>query len=303
MMSSTRGGVKFVAIVRRLDGVIVASYAHKPEGGDAKTGEALVNQVITSPGTAQYSRLTVTVPSGAFHYDTSACFSYCCVAGANYPQRLAFKCLTELMRKLSESTAGGARFIDAAHKADVGGLSRWTREVCTELCSRYADAASVDKATAALNQVDEVRGIVSDSIGQILATHENLEVLEDKTETLASQSQGFQRKATVLRRNMWWRNCKLKIIIAIVVISLLLYILVPVLVNVGGGGASAPSAPSGDAGHAEEDPVLGRRLERSTEGGAAAAGMLSREAASEVERRLAETAAHLRGGTAMLTVK
>ena len=32
------------------------------------------------------------------------------------------------------------------------------------------------------------------------------QVLEDKTESLAGQSQAFQRKAVVLRRNMWWRN-------------------------------------------------------------------------------------------------
>lgn len=39
----------------------------------------------------------------------------------------------------------------------------------------------------------------------------------------------FSKSATELERLMYWRNCKLKIIIGLIVISILAYILVPII--------------------------------------------------------------------------
>ena len=59
----------------------------------------------------------------------------------------------------------------------------------SELCGRFADAASADKTLGVIKQVDEVKGIVGESIQALLATHENLEVLEDRSEALRSATQ------------------------------------------------------------------------------------------------------------------
>ncbi len=243
-------GPRFLAISRSVDGVIVMNYAHKPEGGEQKAGDAVVRSVLSSPGAANYSRLTVTVPDGLqCHYDCVGGLHFCVVTGAAYPQRLAFKLLGELQRKVGEHG-----LMEAAQKANEAGLNRSVRGVCADLCARFADASAMDTTLSVMREVDEVKGIMGDSINQLLATHDNLEVLEDKTDTLAAQSQAFQRKAVTLRNVMWWRNCKLKIILSLLCLVILAYILVPVIGSTmgmfdgdGDGERQSDDAPDGDS--------------------------------------------------------
>ena len=69
---------------------------------------------------------------------------------------------------------------------------------------------------------------------EMLATRDNLEVLEDKTEALRSEAATFQRQAVTLKRSMWWRNMKLKLLCGVVIIIVLAYVLLPQLAAIPG---------------------------------------------------------------------
>ena len=43
----------------------------------------------------------------------------------------------------------------------------------------------------------------------------------------------FEQNAVAVEREMWWRNCKMKIIIVIVVIALICVIVIPIVTTVG----------------------------------------------------------------------
>src|SRR5690348_16050116 len=47
---------------------------------------------------------------------------------------------------------------------------------------------------------------------------ERIELLVDKTENLSSNAFKFKKQSTALKRSMWWKNVKLLIVIAIVVL-------------------------------------------------------------------------------------
>jgi len=174
----------------------------------------------------RYPRLTVTDrEAGTVHYDSDATAIIVVVTAHDYPQRVAFKCIADIKQRFLAS------FGEALHKSAEGGLSKAARPLLSETCAQYSDAARVDKTTHLLREVTEVKGIVQDSLSDMLATRENLEVLEDKTVQLRSEAANFQRKAVDLRRTMWWRNCKLKLLLAVVITVVLAYILVPILVN------------------------------------------------------------------------
>lgn len=64
-----------------------------------------------------------------------------------------------------------------------------------EVCSLYADPSCFERTIAISRQVQEVANIMSGSINEMLATQDDLQVLEDKTDSLASQAQNFQRSA------------------------------------------------------------------------------------------------------------
>ena len=92
-------GIRFVAVGRIVDRVIVASHAHH-SGGDAVAQRyfAVAVRVLNSANTVEkYPRLTVTDrDAGTVHYDTNQNCIFLLVTAPDYPQRVAFKCAPNL---------------------------------------------------------------------------------------------------------------------------------------------------------------------------------------------------------------
>ena len=194
--SESPNGIRHMAVYRLCDRVMVASYTSPSAERDAHTINQTIGKVIeaTSAHGAQRPRLTVTDEAhGCIHYETSRHAMFVAVSSPEYPQRTAFRAIGE-MRQQFEGSMG-----DAMHKAEEGGLSKGARPLMSEVCGRFADASSVDKTLGVIRQVDEVRGIVGESIQALLATNENLEVLEDRADTLRSQASQFQKTARAVR--------------------------------------------------------------------------------------------------------
>ena len=76
-------------------------------------------------------------------------------------------------------------------------------------------------------------------------------MLEDKSATLRSEAATFQRQAVTLKRSMWWRNMKLKLLCGFLVLIVLGYVFLPMLANLAtgqGGGAEGGGEGGGEAG-------------------------------------------------------
>ena len=56
---------------------------------------------------------------------------------------------------------------------------------------------------------------------------ERLDTLQDKTENLSTQANGFRRGANRVRKQMWWKDMKMRMCIIIGIILLLVVIIVP----------------------------------------------------------------------------
>ncbi|TPX34105.1 hypothetical protein SeMB42_g07378 [Synchytrium endobioticum] len=85
------------------------------------------------------------------------------------------------------------------------------------------------KTAQVQNQVDEVVGIMQNNIEKVMQRGERLESLQNKTDDLQQGALQFKKGATKVRRQMWWKDLKLKIIIAAVVIVILIIIIVPIV--------------------------------------------------------------------------
>ncbi|NXP58253.1 VAMP4 protein, partial [Chloropsis cyanopogon] len=75
------------------------------------------------------------------------------------------------------------------------------------------------------NQVDEVIDVMQENITKVIERGERLDDLQDKSDSLSDNAAAFSKRAKHLRRQMWWRDCKMKAIIAMVVLILLLVII------------------------------------------------------------------------------
>lgn len=66
-----------------------------------------------------------------------------------------------------------------------------------------------------------------DNINKVSQRGERLDALQDKTDNLAVSAQGFRRGANRVRKQMWWKDMKMRVCLIVGVIVLLLIIIVP----------------------------------------------------------------------------
>ncbi|CAE6440945.1 unnamed protein product [Rhizoctonia solani] len=85
------------------------------------------------------------------------------------------------------------------------------------------------KTAAIQQQIDDTVGIMRENITRVAERGERLDVLQDKTDNLAVNAQGFRRGANRVRKNMWWKDMKMRIIIALGVAILIIIIVVPIV--------------------------------------------------------------------------
>jgi vesicle-associated membrane protein 4 len=74
----------------------------------------------------------------------------------------------------------------------------------------------IEHATAALEE----------NIAFAAKRGEHLDSLQNKTIDLATSAQGFQRGANRLRKKMWWKDTKMRMILIVVIIVFLAIIIV-----------------------------------------------------------------------------
>ncbi|KDN37539.1 synaptobrevin, partial [Tilletiaria anomala UBC 951] len=79
-------------------------------------------------------------------------------------------------------------------------------------------------------QIDETVGVMRDNINKVNERGENLNSLQDKTDNLAVSAQGFRRGANRVRKQMWWKDMKMRIILIVGILILLGIIVIPIVV-------------------------------------------------------------------------
>lgn len=79
-----------------------------------------------------------------------------------------------------------------------------------------------------VQEIDSTVGIMRDNINKVSERGERLDSLQDKTDNLAVSAQGFRRGANRVRKQMWWKDMKMRMcIIGGIAILLIIVIVVP----------------------------------------------------------------------------
>lgn len=66
-----------------------------------------------------------------------------------------------------------------------------------------------------------------ENINKVSQRGERLDSLQDKTDNLATSAQGFRRGANRVRKQMWWKDMKMRMWLIVGIIVLLIIIIVP----------------------------------------------------------------------------
>ncbi|KAI0002484.1 synaptobrevin [Russula compacta] len=85
------------------------------------------------------------------------------------------------------------------------------------------------KTAAIQAQIDDTVGIMRDNITKVVERQERLDSLQDKTDNLAVSAQGFRRNANRVRKNMWWKDMKMRLIIGIAILVIIAIIVISIV--------------------------------------------------------------------------
>jgi len=92
-------------------------------------------------------------------------------------------------------------------------------------------AQNGNQRTAALQaEIDSTVGIMRDNINKVSERGARLDSLQDKTDNLAVSAQGFRKGANRVRKQMWWKDMKMRMCLIVGIIVLLLVIIIPIVV-------------------------------------------------------------------------
>jgi len=93
-----------------------------------------------------------------------------------------------------------------------------------------AGSSQANPKTAAIQaQIDDTVGIMRENITKVAERGERLDQLQDKTDNLAVSAQGFRRGANRVRKNMWWKDMKMRIIIGVSILIIVVIIVVSIV--------------------------------------------------------------------------
>ena len=81
--------------------------------------------------------------------------------------------------------------------------------VIAQLMTQYNTNPPTDELARAQTELAQVKDIMVQNVEQILSRGERIELLVDKTDTMASQATAFRRGARTVRRSMWWKNTRI----------------------------------------------------------------------------------------------
>jgi len=92
------------------------------------------------------------------------------------------------------------------------------------------DKSGNPRIAAIQGQIDATTKIMHENLVEGARRGGKIEDLHDKTETLANSAQGFRRGANKVRKQMWWKDMKMRMCLIAGIVILLVVIIVPSVV-------------------------------------------------------------------------
>jgi len=221
---SGKGNVFFVAVARMSDKAILGHLQF--QGAIAMNA---VQQMLgkLSADMQEKQHYAFEAGGGAWHLSFAQGLIFLFNTKVEYPNRVAGAALEELSRTFIAKTDGKWE----TAKADQ--LSGSCQHLFNSICANYDNLEEKDKISKVMATVDAVKLQMEQNIQDALANSQSLEEIENKAEELKDQSLIFKQNAVELKNKMWWKNLKMKLIIAAVVVVLVTVIALVIAAQTG----------------------------------------------------------------------
>ena len=177
-------------------------------------------QKLTYTHDQNYVHYIADAPSDHPSADPSAGgLTYLVIASASFGRRIPFGYLVEIKKQFlsrydPESTDfaamppyGTADFNVQLKKLMVG--------------YGTTEGGKQDAITNVQQDIDNVKGIMTENIERVLERGERIDLLVNKTDRLGVGAHDFRVRSRGLKRRMWWKNVKLMALLGVVIVFLI----------------------------------------------------------------------------------
>lgn len=170
------------------------------------------------------NKFTYSCDHHTFNFLVHDGYAYCVVAKESVPKHASIAFLERLKVDFRKRYGGG--------KADTAAAKSLNKEfgpIIKEHMQYIVEHADeIEKLVKVKAQVSEIKSIMLENIEKAVDRGEKLTELADKTTDLHSQAQDFRKQGTKVRRKMWFKNMKIKLVVLGVLLLLVLIIWISV---------------------------------------------------------------------------
>eukprot|EP00617_Octactis_speculum_P017003 CAMPEP_0185757820 /NCGR_PEP_ID=MMETSP1174-20130828/16328_1 /TAXON_ID=35687 /ORGANISM="Dictyocha speculum, Strain CCMP1381" /LENGTH=225 /DNA_ID=CAMNT_0028437377 /DNA_START=17 /DNA_END=694 /DNA_ORIENTATION=+ len=212
--------VFYVGVARNLDKTLIAKYSH-----NCKVDSSPVKDMLGKMQTVREGEYYHFSHTGRAWHVKAANGLLCVLSTAEkYPERFGSECLDEVNRQINA-------VVDASKwaKAKDGQLDGSTAHILKTICEKYDDLEDISKIHKLIGKVEVTKSQMEDNIKTALENCVQLENIEDKAHELESNAETFNDQARILRRKMWKKNLKMKLMIGGLVFAVLLITIITCL--------------------------------------------------------------------------
>jgi len=145
--------------------------------------------------------------------------TYLVVASSSFGRRIPFGYLVEIKKQfLSRYDPQNTDFANLPPY----GAADFNAQLKKLMVSYGTTQAGKEDAISNVQQdIDNVKGIMTENIERVLERGERIDLLVDKTDRLGVGAHDFRMRSRGLKRRMWWKNVKLMVLLGVVVVFLL----------------------------------------------------------------------------------
>jgi len=143
-----------------------------------------------------------------FHYITESGICYLCMSDDKKKHRLPYAFLQEL----KQTFLGQYPLTDIQRAIAFCYNEEFSSTICTLMDKYNHPHIMIDTIDVLKGQIQDVQQDMIQNIENLLERGEKIELLVDKTERLNQQAFKFESSGRTLRRQMYWRSVRRKVI-------------------------------------------------------------------------------------------
>ena len=200
-------------------GTVLAEYSPK-SGNFVQVAHELVGKIDASHDHHQ----TIAADQHSFHYTVRQGMVFLCMT-LKSEDEAQLKVFFAFLSKIQQLFIGA--YGDGYRSAVLYQLNNEFSPVLKknmEVFSAQAGAAQRSKMMEIESDLDNVKGVIQDSIGKVIERGDMLDNMMKHSDKMVDSSQAFRATSTQLRHKLWWNDFKFKVM-ALVILLVALFLL------------------------------------------------------------------------------